>query len=323
MLLMQNITFFDEWSQPIVALVPAIELERMGMTLSNWGLLLLTAASFAISLPFNKVLVADLSPILLALLRAVVAFPAVWLLARLWAGGLPADRREWGTAALGGLLVVAVPFTAIAWGQQFIASGLGGVLYGTMPLMTAAFAHFIIADERVNLRKLAGFALGLFGIIIVVGPQALLGFGREPLGEAVTLAAPMSYALGTVLLRRRPPMNPLRLTAGMFLVGQAIMLPVAIAEGAVDHGLGDLLRLRTAVLLTGLALAGTAMPAFLNYLLIRRSGATNASLAMFFLPVFALLLGSTILQESVRFSAIAGLILILCGSLTVTRQDKA
>ena len=168
MLLMQNITFFDEWSQPIVALVPAIELERMGMTLSNWGLLLLTAASFAISLPFNKVLVADLSPILLALLRAVVAFPAVWLLARLWAGGLPADRREWGTAALGGLLVVAVPFTAIAWGQQFIASGLAGVLYGTMPLMTAAFAHFVIADERVNLRKFAGFALGLFGIIIVV-----------------------------------------------------------------------------------------------------------------------------------------------------------
>ncbi|HWX27305.1 MAG TPA: hypothetical protein VNZ53_07690 [Steroidobacteraceae bacterium] len=68
-----------------------------------------------------------MSLILLALLRAVVAFPAVWLLARLWAGGLPADRREWGTAALGGLLVVAVPFTAIAWGQQFIASGLGGV----------------------------------------------------------------------------------------------------------------------------------------------------------------------------------------------------
>ena len=45
------------------------------------------------------------------------------------------------------------------------------------------------------------------------------------------------------------------------------------------------------MLLTGLALAGTAMPAFLNYLLIRRSGATNASLAMFFLSVFALLLG--------------------------------
>jgi hypothetical protein len=181
---------------------------------------------------------------------------------------LPADRREWGTAALGGLLVVAVPFTAIPWGQQFIASGLGGVLYGTMPLMTAAFAHFIIADERLNMCKLAGFALGLFGIVIVVGPSALLGFGREPLGEAVTLAAPMSYALGTVLLRRRPPMNPLRLTAGMFLIGQAIMLPVAIAEGELNHGLGDLLRPRTAVLLTGLALAGTAMPAFLNYLLI-------------------------------------------------------
>ena len=29
--------FFDEWSQPIVTVVPAIDLERMGMTLSNWG----------------------------------------------------------------------------------------------------------------------------------------------------------------------------------------------------------------------------------------------------------------------------------------------
>ena len=50
-----------------------------------------------------------------------------------------------------------------------------GVLYGSMPLMTAAFAHFLIAEERMTLRKLAGLAMGSCGLIIVLGPSALLG----------------------------------------------------------------------------------------------------------------------------------------------------
>jgi drug/metabolite transporter (DMT)-like permease len=290
------------------------------MQLSNWALLLVTAATFAISLPFNNVLVASFSPILLALLRAMVAFPAIWLLAR-WrgAGGLPADRVEWWTSALGGLLIVAVPFSAIAWGQQRIASGLAGVLYGSMPLMTAAFAHLLIAEERMNLRKLVGLAVGLCGLFIVLGPSAMLGFGRAPLGEAVTLIAPLSYAFGTVLLKRRPPMNPLRLTAGMFLVGQVIMLPAALLETTAYQDINRLLVPRTAGLLIALAVLGTAAPAFLNYLLIVRSGALNASLVMFIMPVFALMLGSTILGEVVRVGVVVGLICILLGSWIITQ----
>ena len=289
------------------------------MQLSNWALLLVTAMTFAISLPFNNVLVTSISPILLALLRAMVAFPAMWLLAYWRGDGLPANRKEWWTSALGGLLIVAVPFSAIAWGQQRIASGLGGVLYGSMPLMTAAFAHFLIAEERMTLRNLAGLAMGSCGLIVVLGPSALLGLGRAPLGEAVTLVAPLSYALGTVLLKQRPPMNPLRLTAGMFLVGQIFMLPAVLIETPGYHELGHLLTPRTAGLLLALAVAGTAVPAFLNYLLIVRSGALNASLVMFIMPVFALILGAAILGEIVRMNVVVGLIGILLGSWIITQ----
>jgi drug/metabolite transporter (DMT)-like permease len=289
------------------------------MQLSNWVLLLATAMTFAISLPFNNVLVTFTSPILLALLRAMVAFPAIWLLASWRGGGLPVDRKEWWTSALGGLLIVAVPFSAIAWGQQRIASGLGGVLYGSMPLMTAAFAHVLIAEERMTLRKLVGLGVGLCGLIIVLGPSALLDFGRAPLGEAVTLVAPLSYALGTVLLKRRPPMNPLRLIAGMFLVGQVFMLPAVITERPGYHELGHLLAPRTAGLLLALAVAGTAAPAFLNYLLIVRSSALSASLVMFIMPVFALILGTVILGEVIRINVVVGLVCILLGSWIITR----
>jgi len=103
------------------------------------------------------------------------------------------------------------------------------------------------------------------------------------------------------------------------------MLPVAIAEGAVDHGLGDLLRPRTAVLLTGLAPGrGAAMPAFLNYLLIRRSGGDQCVPRHVLLTRVCTLAG---IDDFTRIRPLQrpsrGLILILCGSLTVTRQDKA
>jgi drug/metabolite transporter (DMT)-like permease len=61
----------------IVAASAEMYLGSWRMQLSNLVLLLVTAMTFAISLPFNNVLVTSISPILLALLRAMVAFPAM------------------------------------------------------------------------------------------------------------------------------------------------------------------------------------------------------------------------------------------------------
>ena len=43
----------------------------MSMTPKNWLLLLATAATFASSLPFNKVIVGEIGPVTLAFLRAI------------------------------------------------------------------------------------------------------------------------------------------------------------------------------------------------------------------------------------------------------------
>jgi drug/metabolite transporter (DMT)-like permease len=293
------------------------------MTLTNWGLLLLTAAAFAISLPFNNVLVATIPPMLLALLRASIAFPVVWILARFCGQGLPANEAEWRTAAIGGLLIVAIPFSAIALGQRHIASGLAGVLYSFMPVMTAAFAHFLIPEERLSARKLLGLGAALCGLVAVLGPSTALGLAPAPVGEAITLMAPLSYALGTVLLKRREAINPLRLTTGMLLVGQVMMLPLVLLTGTTWYDLAPVGDARTGVLLIGLAVLGTAAPAILNYLLILRSGATNASLVMFYMPIVALLLGSGLLAERVHPGMIVGLAFVLFGSLAVTRSTPS
>jgi drug/metabolite transporter (DMT)-like permease len=286
-----------------------------GVTMAQWGLLLLTAAAFATSLPFNKVLVTELSPITLAASRAVLAFPIMWLISRAAGHGLPSSRDAWTTSAVAAVLIVVTTFCAIAWGQQHIPSGLGGVLYATMPVMTVVLAHFLLRDEPISAAKVLGIALGIAGTLAILGAKPLAGVGGSIIGEAVTLLAPLSYALGNLYLKQRPGVHPLELISGMFLIGALLMVPLTVVmEGAPVWSL----RWQQVVALIGLASIGTAVPALLNYVLVRGAGATNASLVMFFMPVFALTFGVVLLGESVGGPALLGMCLIISGSKIVS-----
>lgn len=62
---------------------------------------------------------------------------------------------------------MAGPFYLIARGQVHVESGMAGILAGFMPLITIVLAHFLVAGERLNFRKIIGFILGFIGIVIL------------------------------------------------------------------------------------------------------------------------------------------------------------
>lgn len=278
---------------------------------------MVTSASFATSLTFNKVIVLEIGPFTLAFLRTVLALPLLLAILPLLGANKQHTLQAIRPALLAGLLLVAIPFTAISYGQQTIASGLGGILYASMPLFTIVFANFMIEDERITAIKIIGILVGMGGVAIAIGPGILInGIGHNVKGELVTLIAPLSYALGTVYLRRHRNLHPVALFSAMFIVASLVMLPVIFL-------LEEPLLMRPSngslVALAGLATVGTALPAVLNYLLIQRAGATNASLSMFFTPLFAIAYGAFLLGERLPPQALCGLVLIILGSVIVTR----
>jgi drug/metabolite transporter (DMT)-like permease len=291
------------------------------MSVANWLLLVLTAATFASSLFFNHVIVTQIPPITVAALRAVLACPLAWLFMRCLGHRLPSAAGDRRALLVAGLGLVVVPFSAIAWGQQYIPSGLGGILYGMMPLFTIVAAHFLVADQPMTARKLAGVLVGICGIIFVVGPSALVGLGKHLAGELITLVAPASYALGSIYLRRYRHIHPLVVTAGMFIGSSLVLIPLSLLiEGpwpgaALSSG-------PVVSALCGLAIIGTAVPALLNYMLLQRAGVTNASLVMFFMPTFAVAFGAVLLNETLQGRTLLGMSLILAGSLLVTRPRR-
>lgn len=287
------------------------------MGLAQWALLLATSATFASSLFFNHILVQEIPPLTLSFLRALVALPMAYTAMRLYNCSLPNRLADVMPAVFAGVLLVAIPFAAIAWGQQYIPSGLGGILYSTMPLFTIIFAQFLTADERITVGKLLGIAVSIAGVTFVIGPSVLLGgLQSQLIGQLVTLVAPISYALGTVYVRRNKHIHPLTLTAGMFFAASLVLLPVALlVEQPWNLSPGQ----STVMALVALSFIGTAVPALLNYILIQKVGATNASLVMFFMPPFAVFFGYIILNEVLTSNYYLGMLLVISGSLIVTR----
>lgn len=301
---------------------------RPAMGVQNQLLLLCAAASFGASPLLLTISVQQIPPVQLAALRAALGLPLIAAVALLWGqlrwpGGDSAPpsfgQRAPGTlgASLltafgGGVLVIAIPFATMAAGMQYIPSGLGGILYSTMPLFTLLLAAAFLRDEPVTRAQAGRIALGLGGVVLIAGPPLVVdGLAGAGWGTLLVLASPLSYAAGNVWLRRRAAIAPLALSTGMFAGGALVLVPAALLfEGAPQVTIDAPLAVTLAALV-GLA---TVLPAVLNYVLVRRVGANAASLAMFLLPVFAVLYGMVFMGERLPLLALAGMTLVIAAS---------
>ncbi len=283
-------------------------------------LLVATSVSFASSVVLNKLLIVVLPPITLAGARALLAVPFCLLAMRLMARPLPKASADRVAIALASLGIIVVPYVAVAIGQQTIASGVSGILYSVTPLVTLLLGWLFLRDEPLRWDRLLGILIGMAGVVAVIGPSMLGGLGEHAVAELITLCGPTAYAAAMVVMRRARHIDPVALTGGAFVFAAIILVPLAWwVEGAP---LGQL-DLPSVALLTAMAVFGTIAPAVLNYMLVQQVGATRAAIAMFLMPVIVVLAGWLFLDERLGLNALAGLALILSGSVLVTVGVRA
>jgi drug/metabolite transporter (DMT)-like permease len=223
------------------------------------------------------------------------------------------ERRVW-TAFFGmGVLNNAIPFTLIAFGQAHIASGLASILNATTPLFTVLVAHRLTADERMTKGKLAGVVVGLVGVAVMIGDDALRSLGVNVVAQLAVLAAAISYAFAGVYGRRFKAMGvaPTATAAGMLTASSLVLLPLMLAVER-PWTLPTPSAAALAALLA-LALLSTSLAYILYFRILATAGATNLLLVTFLIPVSAILMGSTILGERLAASHFAGMAMIGLG----------
>jgi drug/metabolite transporter (DMT)-like permease len=303
------------------------------MSLLDWSLLLALSLLWGGSYFFVGIAVKALPPFTIVLLRVALAAGALHVVLRLTRTQMPRDGGTWAAFFGMGLLNNAIPFSLIVWGQTQIASGLASILNATTPLFALVVAHLLTHDERLSKGRFVGILLGLAGVVVLIGPDALTGLGKDVLAQVAVLGAALSYGCAVTFGRRfkRMGVPPLATAAGQITASSVMLLPVALLVDAPWRLALPDLSVWGAVL--GLALLSTALAYVVFFRILASAGAVNLSLVTFLIPVSAILLGSVFLGERLELMDFLGMALIglglaaidgrLAGRLAARRNSAA
>jgi len=284
------------------------------MNLKEWSLLILLSVIWGGSFFFNEIILRELQPFSLVLGRTALA--AVVLITLVYVTGrkMPWSVGVWASFTGMGVLNNLIPFSLIVWGQQYIDSGFASVLIATTPLFTIVFAHFLTSEEKLTLNRMIGVILGLSGVIVLIGPNALFGDGMYGFAPIVVLGAACSYGLAGIFGRRFRGLDAIIPAAGMLVCSAVLMIPIV---WLIDKPVHVDFELSTWLALLGLAILSTAIAYLIYFRLLKTAGATNVLLVTYLIPISAILLGWFVLGEQLDWTMIGGMAIIYAALIMI------
>jgi drug/metabolite transporter (DMT)-like permease len=209
----------------------------------------------------------------------------------------------------------------LAWGAQYLSSGVAALINSTIPLWVAIFA-LMFFGKRPTKMNIAGLVTGFGGLIILVLPSILDG-EINWIGIISLIISSIFWAIGSVYSNMKPVTEvygrSIFLSAGMFMsIGGAILLLISVIvnAGGKDYGL-EMYRLFTDnIILTAflfLTLICTVIGYAEFYWLLKASTASLANTFAYIVPVIAVLLGWIILHEMITDQTIIATSVISIG----------
>lgn len=278
------------------------------VTPRSWTLLLALGAVWGASYMLIEIGLRDLSPAWVVFARVALAalVLAPFAIAR---GALAPMRGRLPLVFALAAVQVAGPFMLIGAGQEEIASSLAGILVASAPVLTALLAPFVDRAERSTGSALAGVALGITGVALLLGVDAA-GSAAELVGALMVVLASLGYVIGAFVLKARfAGTDPVGIVTGTMAASAVLALPWAFATTPGDApGAGPI------AAVAALGVLGTGVAFVIYYGLIGSVGPARASVVTYVAPVFAIFYGVVVLGERVTVATFAGLALILGGS---------
>ncbi len=236
---------------------------------------------------------------------AIIVIPFAILTRR----SLPKGARRWITCAIAGILSLALPITLLTWAQQFVPSGIVGVYMAAIPLLVLPLAHIFSPGEQMTREKLIGFLIGFVGLMVLIGWETLMQLGSaDGLAQLACLATALCYATSSLIIRTAPKTDPIAFSAIAFFVASLLVFPLGITHWPSEPIPASIwtIMIWVGVIATGLAMV-------LRVTVISTAGSVFMSIAGYFLPIVALIVGTLFGGETITPSDTIACALILSG----------
>ncbi len=140
----------------------------------------------------------------------------------------PAIRLYALIALIGTLLPNSATYEAL----RYLPSGLISILLSLVPLFAFPIA-ILLGNEKFKWVRFSGLALGLAGVLLIVGPEASLPERAMVVFIPLALIAPFFYGLeGNIVAKwGLGGLQPVDVLFGASIVGAVLAFPVAVASG--------------------------------------------------------------------------------------------
>ena len=284
------------------------------MRTQDWLLLVFLSVLWGATFFFIAIAGPEVPPFTLVLARvgiaALVLVPLVFIMGH----RLPSGTAAWKLFVVQGIVNNVIPFTLMVYGQQHIASGLAAVLNATTPLFTLIVAR-VFAGEPLTLSKVFGVLLGVGGVAVLMGPEALTANASSVIGMLCILGGALSYGFSALWMRRLRHIPPLVSSAAQLTCSTVLLLPIAVVFDRFWLLPQPSAPAILAVL--GLALFSTALAYIVFFRISATAGPSNVMLVTLLIPVTATALGVLILDETLTLHQIAGALIIASGLLVI------
>ncbi len=267
----------------------------------------------------------DLPPVWVALGRLTFGSLLLWAVLKLGRYPLPPLRL------LGPLVAVAVlnnalPFCFFAWGERSVPSSIAAILNATTPiwgLILGLAAGGMALGARSIGRTVAGVALGFLGVLLVVYARPVgAGAGSSGngylFGVILIAIAAFSYGAGAVAAKRwLQGVEPVVIATLQLTLAWLVLLPLGAfgPHPAAIHW-------KSFAAVTMLGVFGSGLAYLVYFRLLANTSPTHTLAVTFLLPVWGLFWGF-VAGEPIRWTALAGMAVILAGLVLLNLRTPA
>jgi len=204
-------------------------------------------------------------------------------------------QRQFWNSFLVGIVGYGVSLSFQFVGTKLSTASNGALVTSATPAFVLFFAPFLLGEKNTP-RRILALVISTIGVVAVIDPRNAELSPSLFLGNICLLAAGLTWALYSVLVRKVSKNNDLLISSTIMLIGG---LPISIPTGAWEistQGIGSL----TPGIIGGILYLGiisTAIAMFLWNYAFAKLPAAVASLTFFAQPVVGTLLGWLILGE--------------------------
>ncbi|SDR06171.1 DMT family transporter [Pseudovibrio sp. Tun.PSC04-5.I4] len=266
-----------------------------------------------------RVAVQEIPPVTLIAGRVLIAAVFLAGILVLRREKLPRDLKVWRYLLIQACFNSILAWTVLAWGQQRIDSGMASVLNSTSPLFVILILLCRSSRLSVAPLQILGALVGLLGVVLIIGFNALEGLGDQVAGQFAALVGAFLYGCAAVYGKRFSHLSPVVVASGTMIWACLFLIPSSLMVEQ-PWELRPSMEALLSVLVLGSLCTGVAL--ILYFRLVRTLGALGVASQAYLRAGVGVLLGFFILGEQIDLIVGVGLGLCLLGVVLVNGKKR-